>query len=93
MRGVVDRFGQIEPVVLFCVDGYSYGGKRIALADRLTEIVAALPSIRLVVIASFIGEAEDATEKVPRSVTLQSALQPFADKPVKHRRIGIWPTP
>jgi acetoacetyl-CoA synthetase len=34
-RGVLDRYSQLEPKLMFCVDGYSYGGK---LFDRRTEI-------------------------------------------------------
>ena len=47
VQGVLDRFGQIEPRVLFTVDGYCYNGK--ARADRSTrsrEIVARLPTRR-----------------------------------------------
>ncbi len=42
--GVIDRFGQIDPVVLFAADGYMYGGKRFDCLERLTEISAALPT-------------------------------------------------
>jgi acetoacetyl-CoA synthetase len=46
VRGVVDRFGQVAPVVLVAADGYTYAGKRIDLRPRLREVVAALPSLR-----------------------------------------------
>ena len=48
--GVLDRFGQIEPVVLFAADGYSYGGKSLDCLERLATIRAALPSVRQVVV-------------------------------------------
>ena len=35
--GVIDRFGQIEPVLLFAADGYLYGGKRFECLDRLAR--------------------------------------------------------
>ena len=44
-RGVLDRFGQIEPKVLLTVDGYRYGGKVIDLAPKVAEIIASLPSL------------------------------------------------
>lgn len=50
LRGVIDRFGQIEPVVLLAADGYSYGGKTIDSIDMVREIVAALPSVRQVLL-------------------------------------------
>jgi acetoacetyl-CoA synthetase len=48
--GVVDRFGQIEPVVLLIADHYSYGGRVIDCRRRLPEILSGLPSVRTVVI-------------------------------------------
>jgi acetoacetyl-CoA synthetase len=45
-RGVLDRFGQIDPAVLFAVDGYFYNGRRHSLAERLAEVRAALPGLR-----------------------------------------------
>ncbi len=48
--GVVDRFGQIRPVVLVSADGYFYGGKRLDCLERLAEIRAALPSVRRTVL-------------------------------------------
>ena len=40
VQGVVDRFGQIEPRVLFTVDGYYYNGKVVPILDKVAEIVA-----------------------------------------------------
>ena len=48
--GVVDRFGQIRPVVLVSADGYFYGGKQLDCLERLAEIRAALPSVRRTVL-------------------------------------------
>ncbi len=50
VEGVVDRFGQVEPVVLVATTGYRYNGKRFDVRSRLDEIVARLPSVRRVVI-------------------------------------------
>jgi acetoacetyl-CoA synthetase len=49
VRAVVDRWSQLEPVVLFTVDGYQYGSRRIERRTEVAEIVAALPSLRHVV--------------------------------------------
>ena len=61
--GVIDRFGQIEPTVLFSVPDCAYNGKRHDCAGRLDEIVAALPSLR----ASIVVEPGwlDAVESTP----------------------------
>ncbi len=43
--GVLDRFGQIEPKVLFCPDGYYYNGKSHDSLARVAEVAAQLPSL------------------------------------------------
>jgi acetoacetyl-CoA synthetase len=48
--GVVDRFGQIEPKVLFAAADYPYNGRRHDCMDRLNQISAALPSLRLSIV-------------------------------------------
>lgn len=50
VHGVLDRFGQIEPVVLVVADGYRYAGKAIDSLARVREFVHALPSVRRVVV-------------------------------------------
>ncbi len=54
-NGVVDRFGQIEPVVLFTVDGYFYAGKTIDITSVVAELAARVPTIRQIVVADFAG--------------------------------------
>ncbi len=48
-RGVVDRFGQLAPKLMFCVDGYYYGGKPIDRRPELKIILGSLPSLAQVV--------------------------------------------
>ncbi len=48
-RGVLDRFRQLRPAVLFCVDGYSYGGRRHDRRTELREIIAGLDGLSHVV--------------------------------------------
>src|SRR5262245_48191178 len=57
--GVIDRFGQIDPVVLFAADGYTYGGKAFDCLQRLTEICAALPTLRRVVVTGNLRDEPD----------------------------------
>jgi acetoacetyl-CoA synthetase len=49
VQGVLDRFGQIEPKVLFCTDRYVYSGKEIPLLERVREVVERIPSITRVI--------------------------------------------
>ncbi len=55
--GVLDRFGQIEPRVLFVADGYRYAGKTIDSLERVRDVVAAIPSIERVVALPFVRES------------------------------------
>jgi acetoacetyl-CoA synthetase len=48
--GVLDRFGQIEPVVLVVGDGYHYGGAPFDTRAKAAEVVAGLPTVRRVVL-------------------------------------------
>jgi acetoacetyl-CoA synthetase len=54
-RSVLDRLRQVEPVVLFTVDGYTYGGKRHDRTDVVAELRAALPSLRATVHIPLLG--------------------------------------
>jgi acetoacetyl-CoA synthetase len=55
VQGVIDRFGQIGPRVLFTVDGYWYNGKPIAILDKVAEIVERLPSVERVVVVPYLA--------------------------------------
>ena len=54
--GVLDRFGQIEPVVLVAADGYTYGGKAFDRTAELSTIVAGLPTLRDVVVVPHLAD-------------------------------------
>ena len=53
-RSVIDRFQQIEPKILFAVDGYIYNGKAIDRRATLTELQQALPSLQKTVLVSYL---------------------------------------
>jgi acetoacetyl-CoA synthetase len=59
VRGVLDRFGQIAPAVLFAADGYFYNGKEIDSLGRLSEIAAGLPSLRRIVVVPYVNDQPD----------------------------------
>ena len=56
VKGVVERFSQINPKVLFITDQYFYNGKKINVLERLPEILKAIASIKNVVIIKYPGE-------------------------------------
>ena len=56
---VLDRFGQIEPSVLFTVDGYTYGGKRFETLERVAQLQSRLNSLKRIVVLPYVGEQPD----------------------------------
>ena len=59
IQGVVDRFGQIEPKVLFCADGYFYNGKRCDSRDAVGGVLERIGSIERTVVVPFTGDTPD----------------------------------
>ncbi len=57
--GVLDRFGQTEPKLLFCADGYLYNGKAHDSIARVKDIVAQLPCVKQVVVVSNLDATPD----------------------------------
>ena len=86
-RGVLDRFGQIEPVLFFAVDGYWYNGKAIDLTERLVAIANQLPTARQVVIVPYLKNAGKVAAGVPRATTLDTFLDGVAPKPLAFERL------
>jgi acetoacetyl-CoA synthetase len=67
VRAVVDRWSQLQPVVVFAVDGYQYGRRPIDRRDEVVEIVAALESVRHVVLLPYLRHDATITSSVPVS--------------------------
>ncbi|APH42317.1 Acetoacetyl-CoA synthetase [Leptospira interrogans serovar Copenhageni/Icterohaemorrhagiae] len=53
VKGVLDRFGQIEPKILFTTNLYSFKGKDLSLAENLTQILKSIPSIEAVIVSDY----------------------------------------
>ena len=67
IKGVLDRFGQIKPKVLFTANGYAFKGKTIDSLGRMADILAQLPSIEKVVVVPYTDEAP-AISALPNAV-------------------------
>ncbi len=67
IKGVLDRFGQIQPKVLFTADGYFFKGKRLDSLERISNIIKELPSIEKLVVVPY-------TEKNPDISGLPNAI-------------------
>jgi len=57
IKGVLDRFQQIEPKLIFAADGYLYNGKTIDCLSKLKKILMDLPSIKKTIIVPFAGDS------------------------------------
>ncbi len=77
VQGVLDRFGQIEPKVLFSADGYFYSGKTHDSVDKLVEIAVHLPSVEKIVVVPYVS-TQPALERISRSVTLPDFVADYA---------------
>jgi len=85
VQGVLDRFGQIEPKVLFAADGYFYNGKTIDLVDRLKEIAAGLPSVERVVVVPY-TRPRPPLAGIPRAVNVHDLMAPWRPKEMTFER-------
>ncbi len=66
-RGVLDRYAQLAPKLIFCVDGYSYGGKPFDRRAEIREIIAGLPTLSQVIYLPYLTP-EDLTPLTPRAL-------------------------
>ena len=56
INGVVDRFGQIAPKVLFTADAYGYGGKRFDCLEKIRGVLEQIPSVEKLVVVPYSGD-------------------------------------
>ncbi|KIC31315.1 acetoacetate--CoA ligase [Leisingera sp. ANG-S5] len=76
---VVDRFGQIEPKLMFAADGYFYNGKVFETRAAIAEVAARVPSVRQIVVWPYAGEAQDLPKGMTAYETFKQADAPALD--------------
>jgi acetoacetyl-CoA synthetase len=74
-QGVVDRFGQIEPKILFVTDGYWYNSKPVSILEKCAEVASRLTSVEKVVVVPFLDAAPE-TEKILHAQAWREFLGP-----------------
>jgi acetoacetyl-CoA synthetase len=89
VQGVLDRFGQIEPTVLFTVDGYWYSGKPQPILDKLAAIVKRLPTVRRVVVTPYLHDSVAAADLsgIGHAATWDDFVAPFAPAALAYERL------
>jgi len=83
VQGVLDRFGQIEPKVLFCADGYLYGGKEFDSQEKAAQVLQSLPSVEECVVIDYLGAPATA------GTSLYDFLEPFDAAEIAWRRFDF----
>jgi len=86
IKGVLDRFGQIEPKVLFCPDGYFYNGKSFDSMERVAGILDALPATEKVVVVPYIQPVPDIS-KLPRAVLWSDFISKNKEPEIKFEQV------
>ena len=90
VQGVLDRFGQIEPRVLFTVDGYWYNGKPLPILDKVAAIVDRLPTVERVVVIPYLADTglgpQDLTP-IRGAVTWEAFVGRETAAPIEYARL------
>ena len=99
VQGILDRFGQIEPKVVFCADGYYYKGKPFSVLDRVAEFARELPTMEGLVVAGYLDndpnlselrrglEAHGTQASPPRIETLTTLTAEHPGGEIEYRRV------
>ncbi|MGZ6253379.1 MAG: acetoacetate--CoA ligase [Candidatus Binataceae bacterium] len=85
VEGVVDRFGQIEPKVVFVADGYFYGGKTFDTLDKVGELRARIKGVERMVVVPYVNAPAELRAPAG-AITLDDFLAPFAPGEIEFAR-------
>jgi acetoacetyl-CoA synthetase len=86
-RGILDRFGQITPRLLITCDGYYYAGKTIRMAEKISAVVKALPSVERCVVIDYIGEARAMAAGLGRAQSYGDFAARHSDAPISFAQL------
>jgi len=83
---VLDRFGQIEPVVLFAAEGYYYNGKGFDCLEKIEEILQDMPTVKRCVIVSYTRGTKGRTLPV-KSIGWEEFVEPHPAGDIAFNRV------
>ncbi len=86
-NGVIDRFGQIEPKVLFCADAYRYNGKVFSSVETAAKLADAMPSVKQVIVFPYVEERADISALGTKGTHLDDVLQKYDEKGIAYTRV------
>ncbi len=78
-HGVLDRFGQIAPKVLFTADGYFYAGKTIDSLAQMAEVAPKLPSVERIVVIPYV-ESQPVLDRLGAAAARASYWSAFGER-------------
>ena len=87
VKGVFDRFGQVEPKVFIACDGYYYNGKTFSVKDKIKEVVAQMPSVETVIIVPYLGEAAEVAAEIDKAVDLESYISSYTAQDIEYEQL------
>ncbi len=86
IKGVLDRFGQIKPKVLFTANGYSFKGKNLDSIERVSNILKDLPSIEKVVVVPYTEKDPDISQ-IPNAIHYKDFKSPDANLEIEFEQL------
>jgi len=87
IKGVLDRFGQTKPRVLFTADGYFFKGKPVDSIERIAGIVKQIPSIEKIVVVPYISSEPDISS-LTNAVSFKNFKDPDATQ-IEFEQMGF----
>ncbi len=89
LNGVRDRFGQIEPKVLFTADAYHYNGKIHSSLEVASDLAAAIPSIQDVIVIPYVEQNADINVLDAKGVHFDVLLQSYQAGDIEYTRVNF----
>ena len=86
IKGVLDRFGQIKPKVVFTANGYWFKGKKLDSLGRIASTLKELPSVEKVIVVSYTDAAPD-VGAIDNAVLYQDFRSPEADLEIEFEQL------
>ncbi|MYJ17710.1 MAG: AMP-binding protein, partial [Gemmatimonadetes bacterium] len=89
VRGVIDRFGQVGPRLLFVTDGYRYRGKRFATLERVPAFLDGLPTVEHTIVVPNLDLTQPGSPAppLPGAVQLDTFIRPFEAREIDFARL------
>ena len=86
IKGVLDRFGQIKPKVLFTANGYWFKGKSLDSIERISDILKQLPSLEKVVVIPYTQQDPDISG-VPNAIHYRDFKSPDSNMEIEFKQL------